>query len=319
MLVLENRARPLSPTVDHCISSNGSFAVGCFFFRSRLPTVAPLIRTVYFLWNPHMPSPYFRGITIAALVAWCLTAAASHAQTGQPAIVKLEALRLSPESAGTLIYRGDTFALHTPTGSPLYRYDGRVLSTPSGLIASHLTSDQTGRMIISESTLVSPTYEVRRFEVVNQQAGFTGSVEISKDGRHLEYELKHNGAVSTATEDVSDPVVSGPSLFGFILKNWDPLTAGATMPVRMLMLRDKTTYGFDLKFEKLVNGQASFTVTPSNFLIRLAVAPLRVVFDASTRSAVRYEGRVPPMENVSGRLKDLDARVVYTPVSSTYR
>jgi hypothetical protein len=266
-----------------------------------------------------MRSPSIRSVTLAALTAWCLSATASHAQAGQPAIVKLEALRLSPESAGVLIYRGDTFAQHTSAGTPLYRYERRVLSTPGGLVASHLTSDQTGRMIIAEASLVSPSYELRRFEAANLQAGFTGSVEISQDGRHLEYELKHNGAVSTASEDVSDPVVSGPSLFGFILKNWDPLTAGASMPVRMLMLRDKTTYGFDLKFEKLVNGQASFTVTPSNLLIRLAVAPLRVVLDAGTRTAVRYEGRVPPMENVSGKLKDLDARVLYTPVSVTYR
>jgi hypothetical protein len=44
-----------------------------------------------------------------------------------------------------------------------------------------------------------------------------------------------------------------------------------------------------------------------------------VVFDANTKAVVRYEGRVPPMENVSGKLKDLDARVVYTPVASSYR
>ena len=266
-----------------------------------------------------MRSPSIRSVTLAALTAWCLSATASHAQTGQPAIVKLEALRLSPESAGVLIYRGDTFAQHTPARSPLYRYERRVLSTPGGWVASHLTSDQTGRMIIAESSLVSPTYELRRFEAANLQAGFTGSVEISQDGRHLEYELKHKGAVSTASEEVSDPVVSGPSLFGFVLKNWDSLAAGASLPVRMLVLRDKTTYGFELKFERLVNGQASFTLTPSNFLIRLAVAPLRVVFDASTRTVVRYEGRVPPMENVAGKLKDLDARVLYTSVSSTYR
>lgn len=319
MLVLENRLGLPFLTVDLCISSNGSFAVCCFFFCGRLRTVAALIRSVYLPWAPHMTSHYLRGATLAALAAWWLIAAASPAQAGQPAIVKLEALRLSPESAGTLIYRGDTFARHTPAGSPLYRYERRVLNTPSGLIASHLTSDPTGRLIIAEAALVSPSYEVRRFEAANLQAGFSGSVEISQDGRHLEYELKHKGAVSTASEDVSDPVVSGPSLFGFILKSWDPLMAGTTVPVRMLVLKDKTTYGFDLKFEKLLNGQAFFTVTPSNVLIRLAVAALRVVFDASTRTAVRYEGRVPPMENVSGKLKDLDARVVYTPVSSTYR
>ncbi len=108
-------------------------------------------------------------------------------------------------------------------------------------------------------------------------------------------------------------------MFGFILKNWDPLVAGKTLPVRMLVLQDKTTYGFDLKFEKLANGQASFTVTPSSFLIRMAIAPLRVVFDANTKTAVRYEGRVPPMEAINGKLKDLDARVEYTTVTPAYR
>jgi len=218
-----------------------------------------------------------------------------------------------------LVYRGATFTQRTPSGTPIYRYERRVLTAPKGLTASHITSDPAGRVIIVESALVSPHYETQRFEATNQQSGFTGSVQISNDGRHLEYELNDNGKRSTASEEVSDPVVCGPSLFGFILKNWDPLVAGTSLPVRMLVLKEKTTYGFDLKFDKVVNGQASFTSTPSSFLVRMAIAPLRVVFDASTRTAVRYEGRVPPMENVSGKLKDLDARVEYTSMSPAYR
>jgi hypothetical protein len=218
-----------------------------------------------------------------------------------------------------LVYRGNTFAQRTPAGEPLYRYERRVLTALKGRIASHITSDPAGRVIILESALVSDSYEVQRFEATNQQVGISGSVEISNGGRHLVYELNDNGKRSTASEDVSDPVVSGPSMFGFILKNWDPLVAGTTLPVRMLVLKDKTTYGFDLKFEKLSNGQASFTITPSNFLIRMAIAPLRMVFDAKTKTAVRYEGRVPPMENVSGKLKDLNARVEYTSTSPAFR
>ena len=226
---------------------------------------------------------------------------------------------MSPESAGALIYRGTTFNQRTPAGDPLYRYERRVLPTPNGMTASHITSDLAARVIIVESAQVSPSYDTTRFEATNQQSGFAGSVQISKGGHHLEYELNDNGKVSTASEDVSDPVVCGPSMFGFILKNWDPLVAGASLPVRMLVLKDKTTYGFDIQFEKRVNGQAAFTITPSSFLIRMAIAPLRVVFDASTKTAVRYEGRVPPMESVSGKLKDLDARVKYTSTSPAYR
>ena len=266
-----------------------------------------------------MPLLATRPTHLLTLAGYLLTAATAFAQGEQAAFAKLEALQASPESAGALVYRGDTFTQRIPAGPALYRYERRVLTAPTGLTASHITSDPAGRVIIVESALVSPHYETQRFEATNQQSGFSGSVQISNGGRHLEYELNDNGKRSTASEDVSDPVVCGPSLFGFILKNWDPLVAGASLPVRMLVLKDKTTYGFDLKFEKLVNGQASFTITPSSFLIRMAIAPLRVVFVASTRTPVRYEGRVPPMENVSGKLKDLDARVEYTPTSPAYR
>ena len=252
----------------------------------------------------------------SVLLAACLWTAA---QAGPAGFTKLEALQVSAETAGTLVYRGDTFIQRAPVGAPLFRYERRVLTNPNGLTASHITRDPAGRVIIAESAQVSPSYETQRFEATNQQSGFTGSVQISKGGRHLEYELNDNGKLSTASEDVVDPVVCGPSLFGFILNNWDPLLAGATLPVRMLVLKEKTTYGFDLKFEKLADGKASFTVTPSNFLIRMAVAPLQVTFDAGTKTPVRYEGRVPPMENISGKLKDLNARVEYTSVSAVYR
>jgi len=266
-----------------------------------------------------MPYLSIRPTRLLALTAFLSAAGSPTAQASQSAFAKLKALQEAPESAGSLVYRGSTFSQRTPTGAPLYRYERRVLTAPKGLSASHITSDPAGRVIIVESALVSNDYEIQRFEAANQQFGFTGSVQISNGGHHLEYELNENGKRSIASEDVSDPVVCGPSMFGFVLKNWDPLMAGKTLPVRMLVLKDKTTYGFDLKFEKLANRHAYFTFTPSNLLIRMAIAPLRVVMDASTKTVVRYEGRVPPMESVSGQLKDLDARVEYTPVAPTYR
>lgn len=258
-----------------------------------------------------------RSIAVA-VAAWVL-AAASHAQLGTVASAKLDALQASPDSAGALVYRGATFTQHKPVVNPLYRYERRVLAVPTGLAASHITSDPAGRVIIVEWATLSNQYEIQRFEITNQQIGFVGSVEVSNDGRHLEYALNDNGKVTKASEDVSDPVVAGPSIFGYILKNWEPLQAGASLPVRMLVLKEKTTYGFDIKFEKQGNNQTSFTITPSSFLVRMAIAPLRVVFDASTKTPLRYEGRVPPMENVAGKLKDMDARVEYTAVSAVYR
>lgn len=262
------------------------------------------------------PCQHLRSLAMAACM---LTATLSHAQLGQAALARLAALQASPESAGALVYRGATFAQRAPAGDPLYRYERRVLPVADGLNASHLTSDPAGRVIIVESATLSAHHALQRFEAVNQQAGLAGWAQLSPDGRHLTYELNDNGKISTATEEVSDPVISGPSMFGFILKHWESLRGGASLPVRMLVLKDTTTYGFEVKHEKQANGHTSFTVTPTSFLIRMAVAPLRVVFDTNTRTPVRYEGRVPPMEHAAGKLKDLDARVEYTAITPAYR
>lgn len=264
-------------------------------------------------------SALIHSLQSLGLVLLVASAAVSHSQGSPTSFSRLAVLQTAPESAGALVYRGSTFAQRTPAGEALYRYERRVQAMPAGLNASHITTDPVGRVIIVESAVLSSQNEIQRFEAVNQQAGFAGFVQLGNNGRRLEYELNDNGKVTKAFEDVSDPVVCGPSMFGFILKNWEPLREGASLPIRMLVLKDKTTYGFDVKYEKQVNGQASFTITPNSFLIRMAVAPLRVVFDAATKTPVRYEGRVPPMDNISGKLKDLDARVEYTNVAPAYR
>ena len=262
---------------------------------------------------------HFHSLSRPVFLLLLLGAGTASAQLTDPALAKLESLGASPEATGTLVYRGETFAQRTPSGPALFRYERRVQSAAAGLTASHLTRDAAGRLLIAEQAVMSGSYAVQRFDVVNQQLGFSGSVQVSQSGRRLEYELHQDGKVSRASEEVSAPVVTGPSMFGFIAQNWESLQAGATLPVRMVVLKEKTTYGFDIKLDKQANGQAHFSVTPSNFVIRMAIAPLKVVLDATTRNAVRYEGRVPPMENVSGKLKDLDARVEYTALLAHYR
>lgn len=264
--------------------------------------------------------PFARFSLATALAAMLITASSlSHAQLDAAGNAQLVQQRQSPDSAGVLIYRGATFSLKAPTTEPLFRYERRVGTTSRGLSASHATSDPKGELLIVERAEYSVSYEMQRFEVANKQGGFSGAVQVSADGHHLDYSVNDNGKVSSAKEDVSEPVVTGPSMFGFILKNWDSLKAGNTIPVRMVVLREKTTYGFDVRFEQEANGQTSFSIVPSSFIIRLAIAPLRVVFDSTSRNARRYEGRVPPMEAVAGKLKDLDARVDYTMAVSSYR
>lgn len=264
------------------------------------------------------------SIRAALLAAGVAFSTLSHAELDATAAARLAALRQSPESAGALVYRGETFAQDSSAAGPLFRYERRVSSMEGGLTASHLTRDAHGELVIVESAQTTTDHELQRFEVVNRQAhagysGYSGAVTVSEQGQHLAYLLVENGKTSTASERVAAPVVTGPSLYGFIVKRWDELMAGNAVQVRMLVLKEKTTYGFDIRLDAQTDRHTSFKLTPSSFLIRLAVAPLRVVYDSTTRNVVRYEGRVPPMVLVGDTLRDLDARVEYTPVAASVR
>lgn len=259
------------------------------------------------------------GIACTALAL--MTTAPVYAALDAPSAARLQALEANPAQAGALIYRGATFAQNASAGQPpLFRYERRVAATPTGLEAAHLTRDPAEKLVVAETAQFDARYALQRFTVQNQQLGYSGEVQVSADGRQLQYSLNDNGTLSTAEEKIDAPALTGPSTFGFILAHWAELAAGKTLPVRFIVMKEKTSYGFDIRAEPVAaNGHASFVLTPSSWLIRRFIAPLRVVFDASSKTAVRYEGRVPPMQWVGGKWVDLDARVDYTTVAPSYR
>ena len=188
--------------------------------------------------------------------------------------------------------------------------------------AAHITHTPDGEVIVAEVAQYAAGYALQRFDATNKQLGHSGSVVLSNGGRHLEFRLLDNGKLSTASEDVDAPVVSGPSVHGFILHHWDLLARGETMPVRMIVLAQKQTYAFNIRRVEgnaVEAGSTSFSITPSSWLVRLALKPLSVTFDNTTRNVVRYEGRVPPMRQLDSGLKTLDARVDYTMAMAAYR
>lgn len=260
---------------------------------------------------------------ILTLLATSLAAAAALAPSApkleEAAALHLEGLARAPESAGTLIYRGSVVPQDEPGTRPVFTYERRVAEAAGGIVSSHITTDANGEVIIAEQARMASNYALGRFDAANKQQGYSGSVVVSREGRHLEFTLVRGGKVRSASEDVQHPVVSGPSLHGFILQHWDSLAAGEKIPVRMIVLSRLETYGFDISRQHEADGRTTFRITPSSPLVRLVVAPLAVTFDSATRNVVRYEGRVPPMKPEGGKLVDLDARVDYTMNVPVYR
>jgi hypothetical protein len=256
------------------------------------------------------------AVGLFSALAACTTS--SPVALGQVGSDRLQTLTRAPESEGTLIYRGDVYPLSPADAAPLFTYQRRVDRSDDGMRASHITRNADGEAVALEFARFTPDYEVQRFEAIHKVAGYSGSVDVSPDG-HLEYVLDEGGRITTASEDVTDPVVSGPSLHGWMLRHWDDLAAGKAKKVRMIVLTRKETFGFELKRVPAPDGIVAFSMKPTNLLVRLAVAPLRLEFDAATRNVLRYTGRVPPMILVDGKRTTLDARVEYALDVPMYR
>lgn len=257
--------------------------------------------------------------TGSLLLLSLLSSPAAQAALDSRSEQQLQALQAQPERAGELIYRGTTYAQAQPHAAPLFRYERRVDAQADGLTASHLTRTPQGRLLIVEAAQATADYRLQRFTVLNRQAGFSGEVEVSADGRQLVYRLNDNGELSQAEETIEAPAVVGPSLHGFILAHWADLLAGERLPIRFVVLREKQTYGFNVRLKARADGQARFDITPSSLLIRWFIAPLEVVFDERQRRVLSYQGRVPPQQEIDGALHDLDAWVTYESIRSSYR
>lgn len=256
--------------------------------------------------------------TIAPVLLW-LAACSARAELDAPSLARLQTFNAAPELAGELIYQGRTFARDVAQAEPLFRYERRVRDASPGMVATHLTRDASQRLVIAEEARVDAAYQLQGFSAQNLQLGYSGTVQVSQGGRHLQYSLVDNGVASTAQETIEQPAVSGPSLFGFILAHAKTLESGQTVPVRFVVLKDKRSYGLDIRKEPSSTGQGVYAISASRWWLRPWIAPMRLTVDHQRGTIVRYEGRVPPLRAVAGQWAELDARVEYTPRAPTFR
>lgn len=218
---------------------------------------------------------------------------------------------------GDSIYFGTVFPLEGGGREALYVYERRVDDTGPLPIATHVTRDLAGRVVLADSATHTPGYRLVSYTLLANQIGQTGTVKV--EGRRVSFRLDDGRTVRRATEEVTDPVVVGPTLIGTIVTHLDALRAGEVVPVRMAILDRLETLGFHLSAEPAARGRTRVTMTASSPIIALAVDPVTFVFDDATRHLVRLEGRVPPRVLEGEDWADLDARVEYRPVAALYR
>jgi hypothetical protein len=218
---------------------------------------------------------------------------------------------------GDRIYVGHVFPLGSPSTVPTYVYERRVVEHDGALVSTHVTRDPAGEIQLAESATHSAGYELADYTLHANQLGQHGSIHV--EGDEVSFRLSDGEHEKTRVEHQAGDVVVGPTLVGYVFRRLDALAEGEVAEVRLAVLDRLETIGFELEAVDAAPGQTRVRMSPSSFLVGLAIDPIHFTFDTSTKALVRLEGRVPTKIREGARWSDFDARVEYELVASSYR
>lgn len=205
---------------------------------------------------------------------------------------------------GTRIYSGD---VHTPQGVPIFHYtrDSRVEG--ERLVSIHRSYDaNTHELVVAQAARHDATYTLSEFVEEHVQLGVRSVVSASVPGR-LDYTTHEGDRVRHRSERVDAPVVTGPTLFGFVRTRWKRLSGGEEIEIRFVVAEKRRSYPFVLHMAQPSGGRTMVEMRPRGAFLTLAVSPMRMSFESDTRTILSYEGRIPPRRDG----KAVDARVEY--------
>jgi hypothetical protein len=218
---------------------------------------------------------------------------------------------------GDAIYVGRVFPLHGTSTQPTYVYERRVEARLGRWVSTHVTRDSAGAIQLAESATHSSDYALSEYTLYANQLGQTGGIRVQDD--QITFRVTDGNIERVRVERLTGDVVVGPTLVGYVVRRLDGLARGEVAEVRLAVLDRMETIGFELAAVAAPAGLTRIQMTPSSFLIRLAVDPVIFTFETSTRQLVRLEGRVPTKIRDGDRWKDFNARVEYAFVASSYR
>ncbi|MEQ1566633.1 MAG: hypothetical protein ABMA64_13410 [Myxococcota bacterium] len=225
-------------------------------------------------------------------------------------------LRSAGSSTAGLVYEG-AVARRDTEGPTLFRYERRVEDRVDDQRSSHLTRTADGAPVVLQQAVHTPLYELVSFREVNQQTGLVGQVDVGPDGTAT-FRTLVDGRSRLRVEPPGEPLLAGPTLFGFVLQRWDSLLAGRSLRFRFLVAERRRSFRFELKRVEGPPGTICFEMSPIDPFLALAVPRAELVFDED-RNLLRYSGAVPPREENGDHLKRLDATVTYERATERFR
>lgn len=211
-------------------------------------------------------------------------------------------------------------ALSVPCESSLYDKEGehpkllfkwkREEPGPGVLKMTFLNLD--GSVAVQEDAKADGIH-IKSYDLDHKQIGAKGSLKIVGD--KVQFSYTKEGKTETATEDLEENLVVGPTIVDYLKAHWAEILKGDTVSVRYAALDRKETVGF--KFfkveEKIYKQEPAIVVKmkPSSFVIAAIVDPLFFTMRKSDARLLYLVGRTLPKRKDGDKWKDLDVQIEY--------
>jgi len=208
---------------------------------------------------------------------------------------------------GKQIYRGDVRPDYSSKNEFYYERWAKV--SDSKKTTNHITFSLDKKRLVVQSALEGKQSSLLRYDELHLQKQYTGSILI--ENNKVIITRRSKGKTYSAVEDFEHPVVVGPTLFGYIQKNWQSLNQGTEHVIAFGLIERLETFKFIIKKVSSNSDKTSFVLTPENMFYKLFVDDLDISFETNTKEVSRYYGPVPQYHKVDGELEKFMATSIY--------
>ncbi len=204
--------------------------------------------------------------------------------------------------------------------------DGPVLYTQKSQYQKLPTGDLSTKSVVTDSrgsVVYTETMVTQGSQPISQIA------DVQQTKRHLELEVKE-GYVHLRTrslgpekteepkeevEKLPVPFISGASAEAFVLEHFKELMEGDTIHAKMAILeiRELIKFKFWKKEISQKNGREVMVIAmkPSSIFLSFLVDTIFLYIDTKAKKMIYYIGRTPLWKIVDGKVKALDAEIVF--------
>ncbi len=188
-------------------------------------------------------------------------------------------------------------------------------NTRTGETGTTVFKDSKGRELIEEKMRYDPQGALVEYEIHHRQRALRGKIEVRSD-KLIFTRVDEKGKSSTEQENLPVTWAVGPTLIPLLQKNWATILKGEKLRIRFAVWDRKETVGFDLFKDSVQPGgdgkdHVIVKMKPTSFIIAAIVDPIYFTLPLDGSRLEEMKGRTLPMIERDGKLRDLDAWIVY--------